>query len=91
MERGCSARPTFFGGVRGRKIVRPCGRGASGALGDDDVGCVRFILVRELTCVAEGGFEDWNVLVFAFAGVDKGVRVAQCTLLQHLFNHQNFL
>ena len=37
---------------------------------------VGFILVRELTGVAEGGFEDWNVLVFAFAGVDEGVGVA---------------
>ena len=45
-------------------------------VGDDDVGYVGFILVCELTCVAEGGFEDWDVLVFAFAGVDKGVRVA---------------
>ena len=45
-------------------------------VGDDDVGYMGFILVRELTGVAEGGFEDWNVLVFAFAGVDKGVGVA---------------
>ena len=45
-------------------------------VGDDDVGYVGFILVRELTSVAEGGFEDWNVLVFAFAGVDKCVGVA---------------
>jgi len=37
---------------------------------------VGFILIHELTGVAEGGFEDWNVLVFAFAGVDKGVGVA---------------
>jgi hypothetical protein len=37
---------------------------------------VGFMFVRELTGVAEGGFEDWNVLVFAFAGVDKGVGVA---------------
>ena len=37
---------------------------------------VGFILVRELTGVSEGGFEDWNVLIFAFADVDKGVGVA---------------
>ena len=43
---------------------------------DDDVGYVGFILVRELTGVAESGFEGWNVLVFAFAGVDEGVGVA---------------
>jgi len=45
-------------------------------VGDEDVGYAGFILVRELTGVAEGGFEDWNVLLFAFAGVDEGVGVA---------------
>ena len=45
-------------------------------VGDDDVGYVGFILVRELTGVAEGGFEDRDVCVFAFTGVDKSVRVS---------------
>jgi hypothetical protein len=44
-------------------------------VGDDDIGYVGFILVLELAGVAEGGFEDGNVCVFAFAGVDKGVGV----------------
>jgi hypothetical protein len=45
-------------------------------VGDDDVGYMGFILVRELAGVAEGRLEDGDVFVFAFAGVDEGVRVA---------------
>ena len=45
-------------------------------VGDDGIGYVGFILVRELTGVAEGGFEDWDVLVCTLAGVDKCVGVA---------------
>jgi len=45
-------------------------------VGDDNVGYVGFILVRDLTGFAEGGFKDWNVLVSAFASVDQCVWVA---------------